>query len=841
MRLVDRLIANPERLRVLRGGLIAAAGATATFLLMADDAQLRVGIAAGALAVAVCAIGLMDLMGSFEDDGPPTSSVDALDLARPVAAALACFVAVTFAFRAGVHGVVPPWVAGCLVVTSFVACVASFFAVGVRLGPYRTDENGEPRALLRRHGFWLWVVMAVLYLPTLGFGSLIDPWETHYGEVAREILARDDWISTWWSWEGFFYSKPILGIWVQSIAMGTLGVHVEPGRMLLEAPGTFAHPEWAVRAPFVLFAMGGTYLLYKGTARWFGRRAGLLGALVLTTSPQWFLLAHQSMTDMPYVASLSAAMGLVLCAARVKDDTERVASWEVRLGRRSVRLTAWHAAVGTVLVLALPQILYLFSRNLELVLHAPGPHGFRPHLDQVFVGSGLGNCHQPGDPICTTERPASAFEPWMQATVWTALLAGVLWLCRSERRKKRVLYLGAWVLAAVATMAKGPAGVAIPMAAVGAWLGMTGRWKEIPRAAMGAGSLVVLLLVGPWFVAMCVRHGSAFIDELIFHDMWNRALDHVHDTNSGFDTSLVYYVEQLGYGLFPWITLVPLGIFSTFGSETRRATCDAAILLFAWFAVAFALFAFMGTKFHHYIAPAVPPLALLVGVALDGAFARRRTSARAAHFAGMMGAAALGGALLALLLTRDLIEGQGRLMQLFTYRYDRPWPASLDWTRPLAIAGGATCFFGVALAVPRVRRLAAYGWVALAAGWAAWVLWVYLPKASPHWGQRSVIEAYYADRTGPEEPIVAYDLNWKGENFYTSNRIPQFGTPTVPPSTPKLPAWTSEQKEKGARVMYFVTEHNRVAGLRKEIAAKSVREVTTREDSNQFVLVRVEL
>jgi 4-amino-4-deoxy-L-arabinose transferase-like glycosyltransferase len=359
---------------------------------------------------------------------------------------------------------------------------------------------------------------------------------------------------------------------------------------------------------------------------------------------------------------------------------------------------------------------------------------------------------------------------------------------------------------------------------------------------MGAGLLVVVLLVGPWFVAMCVRHGSAFTDELIFHDMWNRALDHVHDTNAGADTSVVYYVEQLGYGLFPWVALVPLGVFSTFGPAKRSTTCDAALLLFAWFAVAFALFAFMGTKFHHYIAPAVPPLALLVGVALDGALVqRKRTSARSEHVAGMMAAAAFGGALLALLLTRDLIEGPARLMQLFTYRYDRPWPASLDWTLPLAIAGGGTCFLGAALAVPRVRSWAACGWFVLAAGWAAWALWVYLPRASPHWGQRSVIEAYYAERAGPEEPIVAYDLNWKGENFYTSNRIAQFGTPTVPPNTPKLPAWTTEQKQKGARVMYFVTEHNRVAGLRKEVAAKSVREVTTREDSNQFVLVRVEL
>ncbi len=104
-----------------------------------------------------------------------------------------------------------------------------------------------------------------------------------------------------------------------------------------------------------------------------------------------------------------------------------------------------------------------------------------------------------------------------------------------------------------------------------------------------------------------------------------------------------------------------------------------------------------------------------------------------------------------------------------------------------------------------------------------------------------MIQAYYAERSGPEEWLVAYDLNWKGENFYTSNRIAQFGTPTVPPNTPKVAAWVAEQKSKGAKVMFFVTERTRVAGLRKEIAAKAMREVTTAKDSNQFVLVRAEL
>ncbi|MFO0661414.1 MAG: hypothetical protein U0165_16515 [Polyangiaceae bacterium] len=64
------------------------------------------------------------------------------------------------------------------------------------------------------------------------------------------------------------------------------------------------------------------------------------------------------------------------------------------------------------------------------------------------------------------------------------------------------------------------------------------------------GLLVLLVVAMPWYVAMYARHGSGFIDRLIFHDMWKRALTHVHDTNEGDDVSFRFYVWQLGYAFF---------------------------------------------------------------------------------------------------------------------------------------------------------------------------------------------------------------------------------------------------------------------------------------------------
>ncbi|MGZ3407898.1 MAG: hypothetical protein ACXVAN_15715, partial [Polyangia bacterium] len=39
------------------------------------------------------------------------------------------------------------------------------------------------------------------------------------------------------------------------------------------------------------------------------------------------------------------------------------------------------------------------------------------------------------------------------------------------------------------------------------------------------------------------------------------------------------------------------------------------------------------------------------------------------------------------------------------------------------------------------------------------------------WAQKHVIASYYEKRTGPEEPLIAWQLYWRGENFYTRNEI----------------------------------------------------------------------
>jgi len=932
-----------NKLRPLRGGVTAVVGGLVAFLLMSIEAQFRWGVPVGILAMCVASFGILDFLGTFDDPDDRVEYRTTMgELARPLIATFSSLAATLLFIGFTVSGRLSLVAAAVLVTGSFVALVVSVFETGVALGPFALDETGNPRPILQRHGFWVVMTGTLLYLPMAGSYSLSDPWETHYGEVAREMLARNDWISTWWAQDGWFWSKPVLDFWMQALAMGIFGVNYRPGMMLTGAEvGRTPWPEWAVRMPVFILTILALYTLYKGVAKVFGRRAGMLGAIILATMPQWYLLAHQTITDMPLVACLSISMGLLMIGMHTDPD-KNVPAYEVSIRGKKFRVTAYHLVFGVILLSALPQILYLCSRNAELQW-LPKTPGFRWHPDEFWSGS-KGNCGLPGNEACNLQRPGNVqFQPAYQGLMWSGILGFILYLNWGERRAQRLYFLAAWYFAAIATMGKGPAGFGLPILVTLTYIAATRQWRKLTSLEILSGLLLIVVVAVPWYFAMYMRHGQQFTDRLIFHDMYKRAMTHVHDTNEGDDVSFRFYIWQLGYALFPWTGLVPAGLvwWARRPDDADRGQGDVSVFLAMWFVFAFALFTAMLTKFHHYIFPAVPPAAMLTGILVDrmlgttclakpGTFPIRiggrhlvsppqlllyfvglglgtlslvygfsrlfpgwisgfvpehatvqaarpaslivaaayilvglalaiftgwrfgqsdqyadeppPTERRRRHEDMMLGGVGVAAAIVVALVGRDLaaksdasdVVGQSRLVHLFTYNYRRQWPDSLEWSGLLAafaIVATALCLF---LVVLRIRRHVAVMMLVMSLVWALWGVDVYLVKASPHWGQREVLEAYYKMRGNSDEPIVAYQMNWKGENFYTGNHIPAFVS-----SGATFTNWLKAQQEKGIKTFWFVTEHSRTSALRNEAGNPKVFDtVTDRRLNNKFCLVK---
>ena len=166
-----------------------------------------------------------------------------------------------------------------------------------------------------------------------------------------------------------------------------------------------AHPEWVVRTPNVLIDdRRDVPASTRASRRSSGAAPACSARIVLATMPDWYFLAHQTMTDMPFVAAMTAAMGLLLIGLQHRRRRSASHVYEVDgFGSKRSPLAAGTSSSASMLLCALPQILYLLSRNIELVLHGDGPKGFRFHWDEFRSGS-AGNCGLPGNEACIADH-----------------------------------------------------------------------------------------------------------------------------------------------------------------------------------------------------------------------------------------------------------------------------------------------------------------------------------------------------------------------------------------------------------------------------------------------------
>jgi 4-amino-4-deoxy-L-arabinose transferase-like glycosyltransferase len=174
-------------------------------------------------------------------------------------------------------------------------------------------------------GWRPWALVAVmgglLFLPRLGSVGLWDPWEPHYAEVAREMVESGNWLDPTWEHSPgqnlsrkYFYSKPVLSMWMMAVPMKLFGVHAENG-------GIVSGAEWYLRIPFALTAILGLLGVFGLANRFFGPWVGLLAACILGTGAQYYFVARQAMTDMPLVGFMTAGMALLVTGGFDREES----------------------------------------------------------------------------------------------------------------------------------------------------------------------------------------------------------------------------------------------------------------------------------------------------------------------------------------------------------------------------------------------------------------------------------------------------------------------------------------------------------------------------------------
>jgi 4-amino-4-deoxy-L-arabinose transferase-like glycosyltransferase len=581
---------------------------------------------------------------------------------------------------------------------------------------------------------------SAVFLPWLGAAGLWDPWEPHYAEVARQMIVRDDYVYPRWE-SAYFFSKPVLLMWLSAAALNLAGVHdraLPPGAVAAgpTPSGISARAEWAVRLPVALLAVLACALVFVAVARIASRRAGFVAAAALATMPFYFLMARQAITDMPFVALMTG--GAMCFAVALLDERAHRSAW-------------------------------------------------------AYAG---------------------------------------------------------YAFLAFATLAKGLLGFALAGAAFLAWFALTGEWRLLSRlrlvervrgVPLPLGPALFLAIAAPWYVVLSLFRGvddesKTFAYRFWIHDHVKRLGEGVHTTTPG--GSFAYFVEQLGYGLFPWVAALPgaLGDLARVRLSDRTRRDDLLLLAGIWAVITYVLMSLSATKFHHYVFPAVPALAILCGLFVDRVLEEGLEAHAVALLLGLAAFAVVG---------HSLFAEPKALPDLYVYNYERPYPekelAELHpgWRfGPFLIALAPHPFFSALFTAGGVAMVAAWLWrsrrgmlaalLGVATAFALYVSWLHFPELSAHWTQREIFRSYLAQRASPDEPVIAYYMNWRGETFYSRNLVREV----------QDAARMKELVERAGR-KWVIVERSRYGALRQVVGTKPRLRIADRS-TNKFFLVAVE-
>jgi 4-amino-4-deoxy-L-arabinose transferase-like glycosyltransferase len=182
-------------------------------------------------------------------------------------------------------------------------------------------------------------------------------------------------------------------------------------------------------------------------------------------------------------------------------------------------------------------------------------------------------------------------------------------------------WLGTGVLGTLAFLAKGPIAWFPAAIVAGALLlarpNRAATWRTLAPFKV---ALVVALGLTPWLALLVQQHGVGFFYEFFWVHNLQRFGGDLGNSQSNF---VGYYLVVLLVGFFPWVALLPPAIWALLARQkrpqlvARLASPHAAealpLIALVWAVVYLAFFSLSGTKLAHYIVPAYPALAIIVG------------------------------------------------------------------------------------------------------------------------------------------------------------------------------------------------------------------------------------
>lgn len=517
---------------------------------------------------------------------------------------------------------------------------------------------------------------AVLFLPVLGAVGLWDCWETHYGEVARTMIHRRDYVFPYWE-SAWFFSKPPLTMWMHAVGMLLAGSTdgVGPGY------GAFSWP-----LAIVLLALGlGLFAAPAfppaqrrlGAWRWAVAAAGVVVLILVVVrgpfldSPHWQAARANAGPDGPLGIGTEWGMRLPFALASI-----------AALALLALAVTRVAGIrVGLIAAVALATMPLYFLVTRQAVTDTP----FVSLLIAAMSCAIIGQLDEK-----TTRRSAwwygfyaccgfAVFAKGLLAGIPPVVLLLYAGLCVMPWDAESLSAHLSWLLEPAYRAKVRRSEKPIPF-----------LWGQCYRMRLGTGLLLFLAIIGPWFATLFLfkevdDESKRFWYRFLIHDHFARLASGVHTTTPG--GTFVYFIEQGGFGMFPWVALLPGGFALVARTQLRSKdkVDHLALIAVIWAVGVFTLLAFSATKFHHYILPVLPPLAILIALFADRVWCEGPARHAVALIAGVS---------LFALVGQNLASNPKNFTDLFVYNYDRPYPLTEVAQKAMTLFGRRTLFTG---------------------------------------------------------------------------------------------------------------------------------------------------
>jgi 4-amino-4-deoxy-L-arabinose transferase-like glycosyltransferase len=631
--------------------------------------------------------------------------------------------------------------------------------------PERLTQLGARRPLV--WAVLLTLTILVIYSASIGACGPWDPWETHYGEVARNIVERHDPMDLWWrpgygpqgKREGVFASKHALPFWCMALSFKVFGLGTGPIDELVRG----WLPELALRLPSMLAGLGSALLLGWCVARLVHWRAGLLTAAVLVTMPQYAILSRQAVTDMFFVAPVCLAMvGWAMAWLQPERELSRR-----KLGPISLPFDrAWLGFFSVFLIGAIVPL---------AVIH-------QHVVDPETIATVASWKHK--QVATVADLAVIAKHLW----IYWVMVAAILLYALTWRRRSQAWMGVVYVAGGLSLMGKGLIGPGIIGLLIFVDMLIGGRlhllWQR--RCELAVGILLFVVTCFPWHHAMAIFRGEAWVNELIVvNNLARFASGEQKQAVGGF----AFYLRTLGLAALPWSAVVPPAMWAGVLAYRKRTSTqaldaggqplDAAAslhrLALLWFVVSFALITYSVTKYYHYLVPCLPPLAMVIGIWLhqllpsDEQPDQPGVGARLALPSAAVLACALAGCAVLYMVVQASLAEPAWIAHLTTYLYTGMWrQGAADVDRML----WCVLPFGLALLawVAQRNRVAVAGMVLSALLTTAWVIDDYLPATSENWSQRTAFRYLY-DHAKPGDRMLSWWFYYRGETYFAKRQI----------------------------------------------------------------------